>query len=160
MALKKGDFFAVESGRESKGNHNPDHPFWVVEVVDEPTIVAKTFSRVVDGGNEIFREGDFVVGVRHWERNRNNALVFSMDAATIGEPQPVNCYLCMAKDFDFQVAFKRDNPQLGLLLIGQEVDKMLTRLVKNRLARELKRADANKENIPPTGCQARSNRNG
>lgn len=152
--LRKGDFFAVPTGPESKDLHCPDHPYWVLEVTKEPWKVEQTFYRMVDGATneqEKFCKGDWVVGVRHYSRSPVAPRLFYIDTQELvgREPELVNCYLCVDKGFEVSVAPVEDKTK-GLLLLSEHVDKQLTRLVLKGEAPVRRRADANKENVMPT----------
>eukprot|EP00899_Mesostigma_viride_P020456 jgi/Mesvir1/28411/Mv25878-RA.1 len=135
--LKLRDIFAVESysGDES---HDPDHPYWLAEVLQEPYQVAATFVRRVADRNgkvdrELFRKGQWVVGVRYWDRFPGMATMFKMDAdAQAEQPNLVNCYLCMDAGFEHTIVVNPANNRQAILTIPTDVEKRLTNLAKKR----------------------------
>eukprot|EP00975_Prorocentrum_lima_P038737 8135662-Prorocentrum_lima.AAC.1 len=135
--LKLRDIFAVESysGDES---HDPDHPYWLAEVLQEPYQVAATFVRRVADRNgkvdrELFRKGQWVVGVRYYDRFPGMATMFKMDAdAQPEQPNLVNCYLCMDAGFEHTIVVNPANNRQAILTIPTDVEKRLTNLAKKR----------------------------
>eukprot|EP00899_Mesostigma_viride_P011177 jgi/Mesvir1/2005/Mv26047-RA.1 len=139
--MRMYDYIAVPSDREDV-NHNSAHPFWVMQVVREASVLEKEEVRWVEGQNgrqkEIFLPGHAVLAVRLWKRDMHDPLHFTLDLADWPESRPadlVDCYLCISAALPLQ-CMVLGNQRQAYVDMSKELDAWLTALVRNQQAPE------------------------
>lgn len=130
--MERADYFVVPSDPEH-GDHDPEHPFWLVQALGQPYELESRMARDVEGlkgrKKEFFCQGDWVVSVRYWEREKGgNGRKFFLNTAHVAK-ETVNCYLCVCNPLSLPA--QRLDGTTWVLKMTKDVDEDLTRMVRN-----------------------------